>query len=171
LKIHGSRLDFIERQGVIYKYSGDFSGTGLFFHGKFGGPGPPSVDRAARLGSLLDRGGAYKRTWRHLVSARALGLASRGGGDESDEAVPEGCSLKHERRRRGSATVKKTSDSLSSLRGRSKARGISGARGSGSVRARGAQGLYRGSRGHRGGVTAGGNGNIMALTPLKVGAG
>jgi hypothetical protein len=54
LKIHGPWLDFIERQGVICKYSGDFSGAELFFNGKFGGLGPPSVDRVARLGNMVD---------------------------------------------------------------------------------------------------------------------
>jgi hypothetical protein len=33
------------------------------------------------------------------------------------------------------------------------------------------EGLYRGSGGHRGGVTDGGNVGIMALTPLKAGVG
>jgi hypothetical protein len=65
---------------------------------------------------------------------------------------------------------KKTGGGLSPLRGRRKARGSSGARGRGAVRAGVLGGLYRG-RGHRGGVAAGGNGGVMALTPLKVRAG
>jgi hypothetical protein len=55
------------------------------------------------------------------------------------------------------------------------AREKEGARELGSKGERGGEGwvlggLYRGW-GHRGGVTAGGNGGVMALTPLKVGAG
>jgi hypothetical protein len=35
----------------------------------------------------------------------------------------------------------------------------------------GCSGVYIGGRGHRGGVTAGGNGVVMALTRLKMGLG
>jgi hypothetical protein len=62
-------------------------------------------------------------------------------GGEPDVVVPEGCSPEHERRRRGSATVKKTDSGLSSLQGRRKARGSSGVRGRGTVRVGGAQGF------------------------------
>jgi hypothetical protein len=75
LKIHGPRLDFTESQGVISKYSRDFSGVELFFNRTFGEHGPPSVDRAARTrghgGGLLAHGmwvlglaGAHRRWWR-----------------------------------------------------------------------------------------------------------
>jgi hypothetical protein len=41
--------------------------------------------------------------------------------DELDEAVPEGCSLEHERRRRGDGMEVKNSYGLSSTRGRRRA--------------------------------------------------
>jgi hypothetical protein len=40
--------------------------------------------------------------------------------DEPDEAVPEGCSLEHERRQRGDVTEAKNGGGLSSTRGRRK---------------------------------------------------
>jgi hypothetical protein len=49
----------------------DFSGTELFFNGKFGGLGPPSMDRVVRLGSMVDRGGADKRARWCLIGVRA----------------------------------------------------------------------------------------------------
>jgi hypothetical protein len=61
LKIHGPQLDFTERQGVICKYSRDFSGVELFFNWKFGGLGPPFVDPTVWLRSMVFRGGADKR--------------------------------------------------------------------------------------------------------------
>jgi hypothetical protein len=73
------------------------------------------VDRAAWLGSMVDRGNADKIACRCLASVQRVG--------EPNEAVPEGCSLEHERRRRGGAMAKKTGGGLSSLRGRRKARG------------------------------------------------
>jgi hypothetical protein len=64
--------------------------------------------------------------------------------DEPDEAVPEGCSLEHEQRWRFIAMEMKIGGSLSSARGRRKARGSSGEWGNGAVRAGGAHRFYRG---------------------------
>jgi hypothetical protein len=65
-----------------------------YFQQEFGGLGPPSVDWAAQLGSLVDRGGADKRAWWHLAGAWRMGaraprcsLAAVEGG-EPDEAMP-----------------------------------------------------------------------------------
>jgi hypothetical protein len=52
----------------------DFSD--LFSNGKSDGPGPRRVDRVARLGSTVDRGGADKRARLRLGVARALWLIS-----------------------------------------------------------------------------------------------
>jgi hypothetical protein len=80
----------------------DFSN--LFSNGKSDGLGKQRVDRAARLGSTVERGGVDKR------ARRCFGGARREGGrahrcspavveeDEPDEAMPEGCSPEHERR-------------------------------------------------------------------------
>jgi hypothetical protein len=121
LTIHGPQLDFTERQVVIYKYSGDFSGVELFFNKKFGGFGPPSVDREARLGSVVDRGSEDKRVRWHLSGTRRAGARARRcssvavEGGEPDKAMPEGFSLEHEQRWRGCATTRKTDGGLSSL--------------------------------------------------------
>jgi hypothetical protein len=45
LKICGPRLDFTEGQGANYKIDGDFLAWNYFSMGKYGGLGPPSVDR------------------------------------------------------------------------------------------------------------------------------
>jgi hypothetical protein len=80
----------------------DFSD--LFSNGKPGGPGPRRVDRAARLESTVDRGGAEKRARWRLDDAWCVG--ARGcrcspavaEEDEPDEALPEGCSSAERRR-------------------------------------------------------------------------
>jgi hypothetical protein len=96
----------------------DFSN--LFFNEKSDGPGPRRVDRAARLGSTMDRGGADKRVRRRLGGAWLPGARACWCSpmtveeDEPDEMVPEGCSPEHERRRRGGATEVKNGDDLSS---------------------------------------------------------
>jgi hypothetical protein len=69
--------------------------------------------------------------------------------DELDEAVLEGCSLEHERRRRGDEMEAKNNNGLSSVRGRSKAQWSSGERGQRAVRAGGACHLLMGPREHR----------------------
>jgi hypothetical protein len=95
----------------------------LFFNGKFGGLGPPSVDWTAWLWSMMDRDDADKRVgWCHVGVWRAGARAHRWSpvavdGGEPDEAVMEGCSLEHGRRWRGYVMVKKTSSGLSSVRG------------------------------------------------------
>jgi hypothetical protein len=130
---------------------------GLLFNGKFGGPGPQHVDRAARLGSTVDRGGTDKRVQQCLVGAWHVGAgASRCSSavveeDESDVAVPEGCSPEHERRRRGSATEEKNGGSLSSSRGRRKERGTSGEKGKRGGEGRGCSSSFYRGRGSAGG--------------------
>jgi hypothetical protein len=97
----------------------DFSD--LFSNGKSGGLGPWHVDRAALLECTVDRGGAGKRARRHLAGAWRVGAGacrcSPAAVDEDllDEAVPEGCSSEHERRRRGDATEAKNGGGLSSM--------------------------------------------------------
>jgi hypothetical protein len=91
----------------------DFSN--LFSNGKSGGPGPPRVDRAARLESTMDQGGTDKRVQRRLTGARALALAGA-----------------HHRWQRGGTMEAKNGGDLSSVHGRWKARrslGESGKRG------------------------------------------
>jgi hypothetical protein len=125
----------------------------LFFNGKFGGLGPPSLNWATRPGSMVDRGGADKRARRHLASAQRVGarphrcssVAVEGG--EPDEAVREGCSSEHKRRQKGGVTPKKTGGGLSSLRGLRKARGTSGARRERGGEGRGCSGVYIGGQG------------------------
>jgi hypothetical protein len=120
----------------------------LFFNDKFGGLGLPSVDRAVRLESMVDRGGADKRARWHLDSARRTGARSHQCSPvaveegEPDEAVSEGCSLEHERWRRGSAMAKKTGSGLSSQQERRKAQGCSGARGKRGGEGRRYSGVY-----------------------------
>jgi hypothetical protein len=86
----------------------DFSN--LFSKGKSGGLGPRRVDRVARLESIVDRQGADRRAqWRHASVGCAVAGPSRCSivaveEDEPNEAMPEGCSLEHERWRRGSVT-------------------------------------------------------------------
>jgi hypothetical protein len=95
----------------------------LFCNGKSGGPSPRRVDRVARLGSTMDRGGADKRAWRCLAGARRMGARAYRCSpavveeDESDGVVSEGCSPKHERRRRCGATEARNGGGLSSARG------------------------------------------------------
>jgi hypothetical protein len=93
----------------------------LFCNGKSDGPGPRRMDRAAQLGSTVDRGargqeGAAAPWWRagataHWCSPTAVEE------DEPDEAVLEGYSPEHERRRRGADVEAKNGDGLSSARG------------------------------------------------------
>jgi hypothetical protein len=58
------------------------------------GPVPRRVNRVARLGSTVDRGGADKRPWRCLVGAWRMGARARwcspavAEEDELGEAVP-----------------------------------------------------------------------------------
>jgi hypothetical protein len=99
----------------------------LFSNGKSGGPGPRRVDRAVRLESIMDRGGVDKMARRLLAGAWRAGARAHWcspatvEADELDEVVPEGCSLEHERRRRGDTTEVKNGGGLSSMRGRRKA--------------------------------------------------
>jgi hypothetical protein len=80
----------------------DFSN--LFSNGK-SGPGPRRVDRAARLESIVGQGSADKRARWCLAGVRRPCVRAHRWSpaaveeDEPDEAVPEGCSLEHERRR------------------------------------------------------------------------
>jgi hypothetical protein len=80
----------------------------LFSNEKSGGPGLRCMDRAARLGSTVDRGGADKRARRRFAGAGRAGARARRCSpaaveeDEPNEAVEEGCSPEHERRRDGS---------------------------------------------------------------------
>jgi hypothetical protein len=103
----------------------DFSD--VFSNGKSDGPGPQRVDRAARLGSTVDRGSVDKRVRRHLGGARHTGARAHWCSptvveeDEPDEAVPKGCSPEHERWGRGGATKMKNGSGFSSARGRRKA--------------------------------------------------
>jgi hypothetical protein len=79
----------------------DFSN--LFSNGK-SGPGPRRVDRAARLESIVGQGSADKRAQWCLAGVRRPCVRAHRWSpaaveeDEPDEAVPEGCSLEHERR-------------------------------------------------------------------------
>jgi hypothetical protein len=99
---------------------GDFPARDLFSNEKSGGPGPQRVDRDARLGSTVDRGGVDKGARRCLVGAwRTSGRAPRcslamAEEDKPDEAMPEGCSPELERRRRGGAMKVKNGSGLSS---------------------------------------------------------
>jgi hypothetical protein len=93
----------------------DFSD--LFSNGKSNGPGPRHVERAARLGSTVDRGGTDKRVRRRLALARRAGARAHQCSPvvvEEDKAVREGCSPGHERRRRGGTTEAKNDGGLSS---------------------------------------------------------
>jgi hypothetical protein len=78
------------------------------------------VDRVARLKSTVDRGGVDKRVrWCLAGVRRADARAHRCSlvteeEEEPDEAVPEGCSLEHERQRRGGAMEVKNGGGLSS---------------------------------------------------------
>jgi hypothetical protein len=107
----------------------------LLSNGKSGGPGPRRVDRAARLGSMVDRGGADKRAQWRLAGVRCVGARAHwcspvaAKEDELDKAALEGCSPKHERQQRGGVTEVKNDGYLSSARGRRKVRGSSGERG------------------------------------------
>jgi hypothetical protein len=101
----------------------DFSD--LFSNGKSGGSGPRRVGRAARLGSTMDRGGTDKRARQRHAGTRRAGAGARPCSsvvveeDEQDEAMLEGCSPEHERRRRGSVgeTEVKNGSGLSLARG------------------------------------------------------
>jgi hypothetical protein len=91
-------------KGIFAKWRG-ISARDLFFNRKYrGGPGQLRVDRATRLGSTVDRGGADKRVWRRPAGARRVGARAPWCSpatvedDEPDEAVPEGFSLEHEQR-------------------------------------------------------------------------
>jgi hypothetical protein len=92
----------------------------LFSHGKSGGPGPRRVDQAAQLRSTVDEDGVDKRELWHLAGVRCAGAEARWYSpaaveeDEPDEAVPEGCSPEHVRRRRGGAMKVKNGDGFSS---------------------------------------------------------
>jgi hypothetical protein len=114
-------------QGFFAKWWGISAGD-LFFNRKYhGGLGPQHVDRAARLRSTVDRGGADKRVQRCLAGAWRAGASARRRSlvmveeDEPEEVVPEGCLPEHERRRRGGVIEAKNGGSLSSSRGRRKA--------------------------------------------------
>jgi hypothetical protein len=52
---HGLWLDFTKGQGANCKISGDFPVQNFFSMGKYGGLGPPSVDRGRRQ-STVDHG-------------------------------------------------------------------------------------------------------------------
>jgi hypothetical protein len=57
------------------------------------------MDRAARLGSTVDRGGVDKSVWQRLADAQRAGARAcrcSPTAVEEDEAVLEGCSPKHE---------------------------------------------------------------------------
>jgi hypothetical protein len=77
----------------------------LFSNGKSSGPGPRRMDRAARLGSTMDRGGTDKRVRRRLGCAQVLGLVGAHAvvvdKDEPDEVVSKGCSPEHKQQWRG----------------------------------------------------------------------
>jgi hypothetical protein len=77
---------------------------------------------------------------------------------EEDEAVPKGCSLEHEQRRRGDAMEAKNGDGLSSARGRRKARGSSGERGKRGGEIQGCSSPFIGAEGALGRGGLGGNG-------------
>jgi hypothetical protein len=85
------------------------------------------VDKAARLESIVDRGSADKRAQRRLAGAWRAGARAYQCSpavveeDEPDKVVLEGCSLEHERRRRGCTTEVKNDGGLSSAQGRRKA--------------------------------------------------
>jgi hypothetical protein len=82
------------------------------------------VDRAARLGSTVERGGVDKRARRLHADVRRAGVRAHQCSpevveeDEPDEAVLEGCSPEHELQRRGGVTEVKNGDGLRSARGR-----------------------------------------------------
>jgi hypothetical protein len=96
----------------------DFSD--LFCNEKSGGPGPQRVDRAAWLGSTVDRGGADKTMQWCLAGTWCIGARARQcppvmvEEDEPNEAVPEGCSPEHEQWWRGGAAEVKNGGGLSS---------------------------------------------------------
>jgi hypothetical protein len=143
------RLILNKNRALFAKWHG-FMEFGIIFQWKIRWTGSTARGPGDAGGSMVDRGGADKRTRRHLVGARRVGaiahrwLLAAGEGAELYEAVLEGCSPKHERWRRGGAMAKKTGGGLSSLQGRRKARGSSGVRGRGAVRPRVLGGLYRG---------------------------
>jgi hypothetical protein len=108
MKICRPRLDFGQVQGVLCKVPGIFLAGDLFSNEKFDGPGPWRLDRAARLGSTVDRGGVDNKARRCLADVRrTVARAHRWSPVvvEEDEPVPEGCSSEYERRWRGGATV------------------------------------------------------------------
>jgi hypothetical protein len=84
------------------------------------------VDRAAWLGSMVVRSSVEKMARRHRVGTRCVGGRARrclpavAEEDKPDEAVLEGCSPKHERRRRGGVTEVKNGGDLSSTQGQRK---------------------------------------------------
>jgi hypothetical protein len=108
VEICGLQVDIEQEHGPFCNVAW-ISGFWIYF------PIKNLVDRAARLGSTVDRGGADTRARWHLVGAwhaGAMALRCLPAVVDEDEAVMQGCSLEHEQQWRGSALVKKTSGGM-----------------------------------------------------------
>jgi hypothetical protein len=134
------------------------------------------VDRVARLGSTVDRGGTDKRVRRCLADALCAGTRAHRCSpatveeDELDEAVSERCSPEHERWRRGSMMDAKNGGGLSSARGRRKERRSSGEWGKRGSEGRGFSSPFIGIEGVPGRGGRGGNGDVNGFNAIEDGA-